>query len=89
MEGKKRSEKEEDHPRLIGGRFSKQGNVHRRLVLGSCKVRKSLNLPTRILKVCIEDLTEFSHIFSPDGLSNAIVSQVCIFENNFNCENGG
>ena len=41
---------------------------------------KSLHLPTRILKVYIEALTGFSHLFSPDGLINTSLSQGCITE---------
>ena len=41
-----------------------------RLVLGSPTTRRSLHPATRILKVSIEALTGFSHIFSPDGLYN-------------------
>lgn len=40
---------------------------------------KSLHMSTRILKVCIESLTGFSHIFSSDGL-NETFSQGCILE---------
>ena len=36
--------------------------------------------PTRILKVYIETLTGFRHIFSPDGLNNTLVSQGFIYE---------
>lgn len=45
-----------------------QGNLHTRLVLG-----------IRILKVYIEALTGFSHIFSPNGL-NTLLSQDYILE---------
>ena len=34
MEGKKRPKKEADYTRLVGGRFSKQGDLFTRLVLG-------------------------------------------------------
>ena len=73
--------KEADHSRFVGGSFNKQGILHRRLVLGGCKLSKSLHPPTRILKVYIEALTGFSHIFSPGGLNNsAFLSQGYILE---------
>ena len=34
-------------------------------------------------------LTRFSHIFSPDGLTNTLLSQSCILENGSHCENTG
>lgn len=44
--------------------------------------------PTRILQV-YGPLTGFSRIFSQDGLNNTWLSQVCILETSFYCENGG
>lgn len=49
------------------------------LVLGP-KLSRSLYLPTRILKVYVDALTGFSRIFSPDSLTNLLLSQVCILE---------
>lgn len=40
----------------------------------------SLHLSARILKVYIETLMGFSHIFSPDGLNNTLLFQGCILE---------
>lgn len=34
-EGKEKPKKEAYHSRLVGGRLNKQGNLHRRLVLGA------------------------------------------------------
>lgn len=45
---------------------------------------KSLNPPTRILKVYI-DLAGFSHIFSPDSLNHTLVSQGFSFEKGSHC----
>lgn len=36
--------------------------------------------PTRILEVFREVLTGFSHIYCPDGLNNALLSQGCDLE---------
>ena len=69
-----------DHSRLAGGSFNKQGNLHKRLVLGGCKISGSLRLPTRILEVRIEALTGFSLVFSPDGLNNTLFSQGLVLE---------
>ena len=62
-EGKERWEKEADHSRLVGGRFNKQGNLLTTLALGSSKMSRSPHLPARILKVYIEALTGFSHVY--------------------------
>lgn len=45
-----RPEKEADSSRLVGGEFTEQGNLHRRPVLGSHEMSKSLHPPLRILK---------------------------------------
>ena len=54
---------------LVGGRLHKQGNLHMRLVLGSCKLNRSSHPPTSTLKVDVEAFTGFSHIHSPHGLN--------------------
>lgn len=78
--------KEAGHSRLIGGRFNKQGNLYTRLALVGHKMSRSTCACTRtspfpwILEVYIEALTEFSHILSPDGLSNTLHSQGCVLE---------
>ena len=43
----------------------------------------------RILKVYIETLAGSSHIFSPDGFNNSLLSQGCILENGYSCQYGG
>ena len=45
------------------------------LILGSHKMSRSPPLTTRILKVYIEALMGFSHMYYPDGCSNTLVSQ--------------
>ena len=50
---------------------------------------KSGQSHARILKVYIETLAGSSHIFTPDGLSNSLLSQGCILENGSSCEYGG
>ena len=62
--------------RFVGGRFSKQGNLHMGLVLGSCKMSRSLHPPARIFKVYIEALTGFSHEYCPDGLNSTLLSRL-------------
>ena len=48
---------------------------------GHCKTSRSLPPYTMILRVyCIEVLTLFSHIFSPDVFNNILLSQGCVFE---------
>lgn len=65
---------------LVGGSCNKQGNLHTKLVLGSCKMSRSLHPPARILKVYTEDLAGLSHKHSPDGLNNTLFSQGCNLE---------
>lgn len=76
MESKGDQRKRQTTSRLVGGGFDKQKILHRRLVLGCCKMSKSPHLTTKILKVYIEALTEFSHMYHPDDLSNTLLSQV-------------
>lgn len=60
MEGEERLTQEVGTPDACGGRFSRQGNLHKRLFLGSHKASRSLHLSARILKVYIEGLMRFS-----------------------------
>lgn len=46
-------------------------------------------LPTRILTVYIQAFTGFSHIYHPDGLHNALLSQVWVLENGSDSGNSG
>lgn len=46
-EGREKPKKEAGHPRLVGSRFKKQGNLHRRLVLGEHKTSRSLHPPAK------------------------------------------
>lgn len=73
---------------MVGGRFSKQGDLYLRLVLSSSKMSKSTQLPARILKVYIETLIGFRLISSPDCL-NTLLSQGCILETAPAVEVGG
>ena len=65
MEGKKRLKKEADNCSLVDGRFTNQGNLHMRLVLGDCKMSTFLHLPVRISKAYIDTLMGFSHVYYP------------------------
>lgn len=62
--------------RLVADNFNKQENLHMRLVLGDHKTNRSSHLPAKILKVYIEVLMGFSHIFRPDGLNNTLLSML-------------
>lgn len=44
--------------------------------------------PARILKVYVETLTGFSHIYHPDGLNNISLSQGFMLENDSHCGTG-
>lgn len=63
-----------DHSRLVGNRFALQGSLHTRFVLVTGKTSRSLHVPARILRVYIEALMGFSHVFGPDGLNNTAFS---------------
>ena len=89
MEGKKRWKKEAGNCSLVDGRFSDQRNLHRRLVLGDCKMSRFLHLPARILKFYIDTLMGFSHVFYPDDLNNISPSQGCVLETSSSSSNGG
>ena len=51
-----------------------------RLVLYGCKISRSSNLPTKILKVYIGNLMEFRHVYNPDVLHKILLPQGFIFE---------
>lgn len=53
-EGKERLNEEAGHSRLVSGSFNGKGHLHRRLVLGGCKMSRYLQTLARILKVYIE-----------------------------------
>lgn len=71
----------------MGGRFSKQGDLHMRPVLGSHKTIRFLQPPGRILKACTEALPGISDIYHPDVLKNALLSQGYILDNGSHCVN--
>ena len=68
---KERWKKKSDHSRLVGDRFNMQENLH----MDSWKTSRSLSSHARILKVYMEALTEFIHIYHSDGLSNTLLFQ--------------
>lgn len=79
-EGREKPKKEAGHSRLVGGSFIQQGNSCMRLVLGHCKMTRSLHLSAIILSL-YKDLTSHipsSHVYHPDGLNTTILSQVCV-----------
>ena len=69
MEGKARPKKEAGHSGWVGDKSNKQGTL-RRLVLNSHKTSGYLWPPTSIFTFYVETLTEFSHVYCPDGLNN-------------------
>ena len=83
-----RKRKKENHSRLVGGSFNKQGNLHLRLFLGH-KMSKSLHLPVRIIKIYMEALIELYHKYHPSGLNNTLFSQGCVLKNNSHRVNCG
>ena len=77
-ERKERPKKEADHSRLVSGRFDK-GTYIQGLSWASIRRVDFPIHPPRILKVYLESLTGFSHVYCPDGLNNTLLSQGCIF----------
>lgn len=67
-------EKEAGHPLLVGCNLSKQENLKTRLILdGARQIDHCTCFPN--LKVYIEVLTEFNHIYCPYGLNTTTLSQ--------------
>ena len=79
-EGKGRPKKETEPSRSVGGRCNNQGNLHTRLVLGGYKMCRSQHLPSKILKVYIEALTSFSHIYTRQIVPIPKLSQGSVLE---------
>lgn len=67
--------------------FELAREITMRLVLSSAQREVPMHPPARILKVYIEALTGFSHVYCPDDLT--LFFQGCILENSSPCENGG
>lgn len=79
-----RPKKEADHFRLLGGSFNKQRKLHIRLALESCKMTMSHTYPPEYsLKVYIEALNGFSHIYSLESLNNTLFTQAAFLKNSF------
>lgn len=76
-DGRERPKKKAVHSKLVGDRLNKQGNFLMRLVFGSPRMSRSPHSSTRIVKVYKEALTGSSHIHSPDGLNNTLLSSLC------------
>lgn len=70
--------KKNDHCRLVGGCFSKLGNLHLRFDLSDCKMSRSLHPPAGILGIYREVCMGFSLSLSPGGLRNTLLSQSCV-----------
>lgn len=64
---------------MVGGSFNKQGNLHRRLVLGGLKI-SNLIPPDRVIKIYIEALAGFGHVYCPGGLNNTLLFQDCVLD---------
>lgn len=76
MEGKKRPKNEAGHLRLVGGSLNKQGN----LLLSLSWLSSFQHLSTRISKCYVKALMGFSHVHSPNGLNNTLLSQRVSFK---------
>ena len=71
----RQKKKKADHSKSVGSSLNKQGNLIMMLVLGCHKMSRSPHLPTRILKVYIESLTVFRHMYNPGSFKNTLLSQ--------------
>ena len=72
--GKERLKKNTKCSILVDGSCNKQEKLHMRFVLGDYKRSRFLHLPCGILRVNIEASIGFSHVDSPDRLSNPMLS---------------
>ena len=83
--------KERGRPFYIGRWPIYQARELMRLVLGDHRMSRSLPAPHRqIVKICIQTIiTWFSHILSPDGLNNSLLSQSFVLKNSSHCGTSG
>lgn len=72
-EGRENPKKEAGLPRLVGGRFNMQGDLHTRLRSGSHKTNRFPRPPARIFSL-YGGLNKVQP--RPDGLNNRLLSQV-------------
>ena len=87
--GQEEREERGRHSGLVGGRFSKQGNLLTRFVWGCRKTSRSPHPPASILKVYTEAVTGLNHLHCPEGLNNSLFSQGCVLETSSHCGSGG
>lgn len=85
----RREEERGSQFRLVNGRFNHQRNSRERLVLVGCKSSRSLWQLTRLLKVYMLILVGFTSVFSIDDLSNTLLSQGYILEDDSHYGNNG
>lgn len=74
---------------LVNGRFNHQRNSRERLVFFGCKSSRSLWQLTRLLKVYMLTLVGFTSVFSINDLSNTLLSQGYILEDDSHYGNNG
>lgn len=86
-ESKDRVKKHTGHCRLVGGRFNKWGNLHRRFVLGGHRRLDLCTRPPGSWKFTLKALTGFSHTHHPDGLNNTLLVRLHFLEQS-HCGNG-
>lgn len=72
--------KEADYSRWVGGRFNKQEDTLRRLIMGDHKMSRSLHSPSRTFLVDIASLMGFHYVYHPDSVNNTLLSQSCVLE---------
>lgn len=77
---KKRLKKETDLLHIGGWKFYKARELTDEAYLGGHKRIRFLHLPARNLKVYIQALTGFNHIYHSDDLNTTSVSQGCILK---------
>lgn len=80
-DGKERRKSEADRSGFVGGRCSKQGSLHMRLVSGAWKTSRSLHPTSQIFKALRVASAGFSHIYHPHGLISTLPSQGFVVEN--------
>ena len=65
-------------PRVVEGRCNKPRDLDTRLVLSDSNTSRSLHPPAKIWKAYGEALMGLSHMTSPDGTDNTLLTQGCV-----------
>lgn len=88
MESKERPKKDTDHSRWVSSSLNEQGNLYRILVLGGLKMRRSPQLPAKILSL-FGNLNWAQSCIQSRWPQHHTAPQVCILETGSSSGSGG